>query len=63
MAFLPAGYALAGPVASAIGVSTTLWIGAAWLLGSTLVVCSVRDVRAYGAPQPELATSSAAPVR
>jgi len=63
MAFLPAGYALAGPVASAIGVSTTLWAGAAWLLGSTLVVFSARDVRAYGALPPELATSSAAPVR
>jgi hypothetical protein len=29
MAFLPAGYAIAGPVASVIGISTSLWIGAA----------------------------------
>ena len=48
MAFLPAGYAIAGPVAAAIGVSTTLWIGAAWLAVSTLLVYSVSDVRRYG---------------
>src|SRR5204862_2908345 len=62
MAFLPAGYAIAGPVASAIGVSTTLWIGVAWLLVSTLLVCSVSDVRRYGSgATPEL--SSAVPVK
>jgi MFS family permease len=62
MAFLPAGYAIAGPVAAAIGVSTTLWIGAAWLLVSTLFVYSVSDVRRYGSgATPEL--SSAVPVK
>jgi MFS family permease len=62
MAFLPAGYAIAGPVAAAIGVSTTLWIGAAWLLVSTLVVYSVSDVRRYGSGvRAEL--SSAVPVK
>jgi predicted MFS family arabinose efflux permease len=62
MAFLPAGYAIAGPVAAAIGVSTTLWIGAAWLLVSTLFVCTVSDVRRYGSGvTPEL--SSAVPVK
>jgi predicted MFS family arabinose efflux permease len=62
MAFLPAGYAIAGPVAAAIGVSTTLWIGAAWLLVSTLVVYSVSDVRRYGSGvTAEL--SSAVPVK
>jgi MFS family permease len=62
MAFLPAGYAIAGPVAAAIGVSTTLRIGAAWLLVSTLVVYSVSDVRRYGSgTAPEL--SSAVPVK
>jgi len=47
MAFLPAGYALAGPVAAAIGISTTLWIGAAWIVVSTLGVCLVPDVRSF----------------
>jgi MFS family permease len=62
MVFLPAGYAIAGPVASAIGISTSLWIGAAWLVVSTAVILSVRDVRDYGSvPMPEL--SSAVPVK
>jgi MFS family permease len=45
MAFLPAGYAIAGPVADLIGLRTTLWIGAAWIVVTTAAVCSVRDVR------------------
>jgi MFS family permease len=45
VAFLPLGYALAGPVSEAIGVSATLWVAAAWTLGSTLVLLAVRDVR------------------
>lgn len=45
MAFLPAGYALAGPVAAMIGVEATLWVAAAWIVVSTAVVMSVPDVR------------------
>ncbi len=45
MAFLPAGYTIAGPVADAIGISTSLWIGAAWIVITTAVVLTVRDVR------------------
>jgi hypothetical protein len=55
MAFLPAGYAIAGPVAAWIGISATLWIGAAWLLVSTLLVLSVSDVRRYGSQPVALA--------
>ena len=47
MAFLPAGYAIAGPVADAIGMSTSLWIGAAWILVTTAIVIAVRDVRRF----------------
>jgi MFS family permease len=47
MAFLPGGYAIAGPVAAAIGISTTLWIGAIWIVGSTIAVCNVPDVRDF----------------
>jgi hypothetical protein len=62
MVFLPAGYAIAGPVANMIGISTSLWIGAAWLVVSTAVVLSVGDVRRYGVePVPEL--GSAVPVK
>jgi hypothetical protein len=47
MAFLPAGYAIAGPVAGLIGMSTSLWIGAAWIVVTTAIVVSVRDVREF----------------
>jgi predicted MFS family arabinose efflux permease len=52
MAFLPAGYAIAGPVAAAIGMSTSLWIGAAWIVATTAVVLCVRDVRDFRADVP-----------
>jgi MFS family permease len=44
LAFLPLGYALAGPVSGAIGVSTTLWISAAWVVVSTVAVSLVPGV-------------------
>ena len=47
MAFLPAGYAVAGPVANVIGMSTSLWIGAVWIVVTTAIVVSVRDVREF----------------
>ncbi len=57
MIFLPAGYAIAGPVAERIGVSTSLWIGAAWIvLSAAAVLCvpGVRNVRSTTpAPEPE----------
>jgi MFS family permease len=64
MAFLPAGYAIAGPVAALIGMSTSLWIGVAWIVVTTLIVISVRDVRAFRldpiqAPETELAPVAA----
>lgn len=45
MIFLPAGYAIAGPVAEQIGISTSLWIGAAWIVLSTSAVLCVPGVR------------------
>ena len=65
MAFLPAGYAIAGPVASVIGMSTSLWIGVVWIVVTTLIVISVRDVRDFRLepvelPEPELAPAIAA---
>jgi MFS family permease len=61
MAFLPAGYALAGPVAAAIGTSTALWIGAAWIVVSTLIVCSVPSVRDFRMHDEALAAPATAP--
>jgi hypothetical protein len=48
MIFLPAGYALAGPISMAIGIKTYLVIAAAWILASTLFVIRLRAVREVG---------------
>jgi MFS family permease len=48
MVFLPAGYALAGPIAAAIGLKTYLVIAAAWIVASTLFVTRLRAVREVG---------------
>jgi predicted MFS family arabinose efflux permease len=45
MVFLPAGYALAGPIAMAIGLETYLLIAACWIVASTLFVIRLRAVR------------------
>jgi MFS family permease len=60
MAFLPAGYALAGPVSQVIGISTYLWIGAAWVVLSTAAVLCVREVRDFRGDEP-VGTPAAAP--
>jgi MFS family permease len=59
MAFLPLGYAVAGPLADAIGTSALLWIGAAWVVVTTLALMLVRDVREYRTHEP---AAEAAPV-
>jgi MFS family permease len=61
MAFLPAGYALAGPVSDAVGISTTLWIGAAWIVVSTLAVLSVASVRDFRMHDEALGATATAP--
>jgi MFS transporter len=48
MVFLPAGYALAGPIAMAIGLETYLLIAAGWIVVSTLFVVRLRAVREVG---------------
>jgi predicted MFS family arabinose efflux permease len=45
MSVLPLGYAIAGPVADAIGASTYLWIGAIWIVVSAVGVGFVPSVR------------------
>jgi hypothetical protein len=44
-------------VAAAIGVSTSLWIGVAWIVLSTAAIMTVREVRDFRrhAPAPEAA--------
>jgi MFS family permease len=45
MVFLPAGYALAGPLSSLVGMRAYLLFGAGWVIASTLVVVRLRSVR------------------
>ena len=52
MVFLPAGYALAGPIAMAIGLKTYLLIAAGWIVVSTLFVVRLRAVREVGLEEP-----------
>jgi predicted MFS family arabinose efflux permease len=47
MVFLPAGYALAGPISSVIGVKADLIIAAVWVVVSTLYVIRLPDVRGF----------------
>ncbi|MBV9662217.1 MAG: MFS transporter [Acidimicrobiales bacterium] len=54
IALLPVGYALAGPVANAIGVRTTLYAAAVLMAVEVLCVLAVPSVRQLGADVPEL---------
>jgi predicted MFS family arabinose efflux permease len=57
MVFLPLGYALAGPIAAAVGMSAYLVFGALWIIATTVVVYSVPSVRNYRLPAPAIAAS------
>jgi MFS family permease len=57
MVFLPLGYALAGPLANAVGMSAYLVFGAVWILVTTVAIFSVPAVRNYRLPAPAIATS------
>jgi hypothetical protein len=47
MVFLPAGYALAGPIASVVGMRGYLLFGAGWLVVSTIAVNRHPAVRGF----------------
>jgi MFS family permease len=57
MVFLPLGYALAGPIAAAVGMSAYLVFGAAWIVVTTLIVFAVPAVRNYRLPAAAIAAS------
>jgi len=48
MVFLPAGYALAGPISMLIGLKADLLLAAGWVVASTLFVVRLRAVREVG---------------
>ena len=52
MVFLPAGYALAGPIASIVGMREYLLFGAAWLIVSTLFVIRLPSIRGFVSEPP-----------
>ena len=54
---IPLGLALAGPIAAAIGTSTTLYAVAVLNIGAALAVLGVRDVRTLRRVQPAITTS------
>ncbi len=58
MVFLPAGYALAGPISSLVGMRAYLLFGACWLVASTLVVFRLPAVRGFSYDTAEPAESS-----
>jgi predicted MFS family arabinose efflux permease len=58
MVFLPAGYALAGPISSLVGMRAYLLFGAGWLVASTLVVYRLPSVRGFTYDAEEPAESS-----
>jgi Major Facilitator Superfamily len=45
LAFHPVGLALTGPTAALLGTDATLWISAAWGVGSTALLVALPDVR------------------
>ena len=47
MVFLPAGYALAGPIASVVGMRGYLLFGAGWLVASTVFIVQLKSVREF----------------
>ena len=61
MTFLPLGYAIAGWVGAGIGNSTYLLVGAIWVVVTTAIAVSVRDVRDFrlrpSLQEPDLAAS------
>jgi MFS family permease len=58
MVFLPAGYALAGPIATLIGLKAYLLLAAGWIVACTLFVIRLRAVREVRFEEP----TDAAPV-
>ena len=61
--FLPAGFALTGPVSDAIGIDATLWTAAGLIVGSNLAILAVPSVRRLRSSVPEQAVREAAAPR
>jgi predicted MFS family arabinose efflux permease len=62
MVFLPAGYALAGPISTVVGLRGYLLAGAVWVVVSTLAVMRVRAVRDFTTKEETTQPAAAAVV-
>jgi len=62
MVFLPAGYALAGPIAAVVGMRAYLLFGAAWLVASTVVLVRVPAIRDFRYEEPVVESAPAVAV-
>jgi MFS family permease len=51
MVFLPAGYALAGPISAVVGTRAYLLFGAVWLVASTLAILRLPSIRDFSAQE------------
>jgi MFS family permease len=60
VAFVPVGYIIAGPLASLLGVRTTLLLAAAWAAASCAAVLTTRSVRGLAQPATAERRSGAA---
>jgi MFS family permease len=64
VALVPLGYALAGPLSSAIGITTTMWLAAGCTVAGSAVVLAVPSVRHLrAAPAQDPATVATISVR
>jgi hypothetical protein len=61
MVFLPAGYALAGPISSVVGMRAYLLFGAAWLLASTAFLTRIPAIRDFSYDEDSAPAAAAAP--
>jgi MFS family permease len=59
--FMPAGFALSGPVADVIGIDATLWTAAGLIVAANLAIVAVPSVRRLRSAAPEPAVPTAAP--
>jgi len=58
MVFLPAGYALAGPISTVVGMRGYLLFGAGWLIVSTIFLLRLDSVRGFSFREPVAAPSA-----
>ncbi len=57
VALVPLGYALAAPLAGALGISGALWLAAAWTVVGSAIALAIPSVRGLQTPAGALCTA------